>query len=114
MREMFRHYYRPSADEFAALWRDAWVVFDSSALLGFYRDSTNIVDETLKVAEAARDRLWLPFQVALEYHENLANTESSLFIAQGDIKKSVDAGLKSIELNLANSRHPFLRDEMLR
>jgi hypothetical protein len=112
VQELFKQYYRPTDAAFRYLWEQAWIVFDTSALLGCYRDSSHIVDEALKVVETLQDRLWLPHQVALEYHNNRANVESDLLKAQSNIRKETERAINDILAACAANRHPFLADEV--
>jgi hypothetical protein len=48
MREAFKHFYEPTDEEIDRLWDEAWFVFDTSALLGLYRESAAIIDELFK------------------------------------------------------------------
>ena len=47
MRDGFRAYYAPSADEFERLWSEAIIVFDANALLNLFRYSAATRDEWL-------------------------------------------------------------------
>jgi hypothetical protein len=110
VRQTFKQYHKPTAAEFEALWQEAWIVFDASAILGLYRDSAHVVDEALKVIDAAKARLWLPYQVGLEYQTNRANVESDLFRAHNIIRKEIETKITDMLALSATNRHPFLSD----
>jgi predicted nucleic acid-binding protein len=70
MRDGFRAYYAPSAEEEANLWESAVIVLDTNALLNLFRYSEKTRDEWLELLEGEQDRLWSPHQVAQEFHRN--------------------------------------------
>jgi hypothetical protein len=70
MRDKFRGYYRPSAEELQGLWNTATIVFDANVLLDFHRYEATTSATYLELASAFQERLWLPFQAAHEHHEN--------------------------------------------
>ncbi|MFC9352923.1 PIN domain-containing protein [Arthrobacter sp. NPDC057013] len=76
MREKFRGYYRPSAEELQSLWNTATIVFDANVLLDFHRYEATTSATYLELASAYQERLWLPFQAAHEYHENRLTVRS--------------------------------------
>ena len=68
MRETFFGYYPPTTSEYEKLWKEGLIVLDTNVLLNFYRLPTVARDEVFSVLESLRDRLWIPHQVALEFH----------------------------------------------
>src|ERR1700674_44584 len=70
MKASFREWYPYTAGELRAIWQSARVVLDTSVLLGMYRYPQTTLDEFLTTLGLIEDRLWLPHQVALEYHRN--------------------------------------------
>jgi PIN domain-containing protein len=68
MRDAFRGYYAPTETELDELWKHGTIVFDTSALLNLYRYPLAAREGMLAVLRTVRDRLWIPYQVALEYH----------------------------------------------
>lgn len=70
MRDTFEEYYLPHDDELRRYAEEAIVVPDSSVLLGLYQLSGTERDQVLAALEAVRDRLWIPYQVGLEYQRN--------------------------------------------
>ena len=70
MKNLFPGFYRPDAGTLRALMRSARVVLDSSALLNLYRYPTQAREDLLSVLDAISDRLWIPYQVALEFQQN--------------------------------------------
>ncbi|MBK5211600.1 MAG: DUF4935 domain-containing protein [Coriobacteriia bacterium] len=90
------------------LWDNALVVFDTNVLLDLYVTATDMTKMWYKLFEALKkdDRLWMPYQVALEYQKNrgriINNREASLSNIENTIKKAY----KSIRM--AADKAPFL------
>ncbi len=68
VREGFLGYFQPTEDEFNKLWDDGEVVVDTNVLLNLFRWPVALRDDLLKILAERKDRLWLPHQVALEFH----------------------------------------------
>jgi len=68
MRDLFTGYYPPTEDELASLWVHSLIVLDANVLLNLYRYSEVSRREFIAVLETLSGRLWLPHQVALEFH----------------------------------------------
>jgi len=60
----------PTADDFRRLWEEGMFVLDTSVLLNLhrYRDAARI--DILAALTTIKDRLWIPYHVALEYERN--------------------------------------------
>lgn len=70
MQEQFLGYYRPTESEFRELWASCIFVFDTNSLLNLYRYTANASEDFLSFLENHRERVWIPYQVALEFQEN--------------------------------------------
>ena len=77
MKDMFPEYYQPTEDEFKQLWADAIFVFDANVLLDIYRYSPKASKELIGILKDLDDRIWLPYQFALEYHRNMAEVKET-------------------------------------
>jgi hypothetical protein len=66
----FAEWYGPDPDEFRRIAREAQIVLDTNVLLSLYRVSAVQREEILDVLRKVSDRLWLPYQVGLEYQRN--------------------------------------------
>jgi len=66
--EGFEGYYRPSVDAWKEAYVEGLVVLDTNALLDLYRLSPNARNELFNVLEILRERLFVPHQVAYEFH----------------------------------------------
>src|SRR5687768_480826 len=73
MKNVFPGYYSLSEKELKKLWKECTFIVDTNVLLNLYRYQKETSDELLKVLRKLSDRLWIPFQVGLEYQENRLN-----------------------------------------
>jgi len=72
MLSLFSEYYRPTDKEFSHLWQDATVVFDTNVLLHLYRYTPRTRIDLLSAMDALQQRIWMPYQVGLEFSRNRA------------------------------------------
>jgi len=70
MKNKFIGYYKLSEDQFQKIWKECVFVFDACALLNLYGYSSSTRDEYLSALEGVSERVWLPYQFALEYQKN--------------------------------------------
>ena len=91
------------------VWKDGIIVFDTNVLLNLYRYSEEARDELLELMKSFQKRLWMPYQVGLEF---LANREAVIkWLHKGfkDLSGQVDECKKSFfkfyEGNYAKHRH---------
>ena len=68
MRDQYFEYYKPSEEELKRYWKECIFVLDANVLLDLYRYSEESRNELLRILVAYKDRLWIPAQVALEFH----------------------------------------------
>lgn len=69
MRSYFNHYYFiTDKKRKEKLWQKAVFVFDTSALLNFYKYSQSTREELFSILKQVKGRLWIPHQVAQEFH----------------------------------------------
>lgn len=110
MRNTFLHYYTPTKDEFASLWRSAVFSFDASVLLDLYRYTQTSREELLRLFKQHQDRIWLTHQAGLEFSRNRFNVIGEAKKKAGDLRKQIE-NLRT----LANDRyqqHPFVSAEV--
>lgn len=81
MRRHFFGYYEMTPEQFEKLWKDCVFVVDTNVLLDMYRLSANARDALFQTLSLLKNRLWIPYQVAFEYHKEI----TSVLLAQ--IKK---------------------------
>lgn len=71
MRKHFFGYYEMTPEQFKKLWRNCIFVVDTNVLLDMYRMSPSAHDSLFRALTAIKDRLWIPYQVAFEYHRKV-------------------------------------------
>ena len=68
MKNGFEHYFKPDESALAELWDRALIVLDANVLLDLYRLPTVASSDLLSVLDGVSERIWLPHQVAAEFH----------------------------------------------
>lgn len=98
LRDGFDCYYAPSDDAIEAALRTGLVSLDTNVLLSLYRLQPQARDELLRVLGELGDQLWIPHQVAHEFHQNRLNViaEQERFFgkAREDLKDAIDDYVK--------------------
>lgn len=67
MREVFDEFYGPREDDYRRLITDGLIVLDANILLQLYELPKESREALLSTLERVKDRLWIPFQVGLEF-----------------------------------------------
>ncbi len=110
MRNTFFEYYILSDEKkINNIWNDAIIVLDANVLLNLYRYSEENKENLLNVLAHYKDRLWIPYQVGWEYHQNRISVYSDIDVAYDQIIASLENGTNEFlkKLNLSKySRHP--------
>lgn len=70
MQKKFFGYYAPTQVEYEKIWANALIVVDTNVLLSLYRLPKTAREEFLLVLTKLKSRLWIPYQVALEFQSN--------------------------------------------
>jgi PIN like domain len=112
MKNVFAAYYPPTEERLAELWQDAVIVFDASALLNLYTYSDSTRNAILDLLESIKDRLWLPYQYALEFHRNRRKTIRGQQREYRSASKVVDEIRKSVSRLTPCCRDRYIRDEI--
>lgn len=117
MKEIFPGYYTLNQDEFESLWENAIFIFDTNVLLNLYRYQPITKDSLLGLIERLNDRVWIPYQVGLEYQRNRLSVIAEQQKAYSEVRKIVNDSLLKIDnefnrLNLKR-RHSNINPEEL-
>ena len=113
MRSNFPGYYSLSKELLDEVWDKAVLVLDTNVLLDFYRVSPETQSDLLRVVKvyAEQNRLWIPYQVATEYHDNLYKV---IFEQVKKYDETLNI-LKDFLNSISQKRnHPFLSDNFIR
>ena len=117
IRDLFRQYCPLSADERAHLDEQALYVLDANVLLNVYRYSPQARQTFLDVLRHVNTRLWIPHQVALEFHRNRVAVIADQLATAESIRGVLDRKIKDLvaetEKAFKYPDHPFLNKEEL-
>lgn len=111
MRQQFPGHYRLSVDTLKQLWGHAIVVVDTSVLLDVFRVSEETANQLLSALEKLRPQLWLPYDVAREYHANLERVIGEQTKPYDDAVKQLN---ELVSAFTASRKHPFLDPVLLK
>ncbi len=70
MKGVFSSYYPPDDDALSSLWSNAEIVIDANVLLNLYIYSVATRNKYTASLKSLKSRLWIPYQVGLEYQRN--------------------------------------------
>lgn len=115
MRGSFRSYYPLNADERARLWREGTVIFDTNALLDLYRYDLEAREAFMRVLETQPSRIWIPYQVGLEFQRNRLGMVGNIRRAFDKMRKAADASRATLGSSIDElKRHPTIDSDILR
>lgn len=110
MKSLFRGYYQPNEEEFAELWANCIFVFDTNALLNLYRYPQKTREIFINILQTLTGRIWIPFQVAYEYHQHLNSVlyiqDNSYASFQRTVTDYMDELSEKIEIKAKQSNYP--------
>lgn len=111
LRDQFEHFYVPDDRAVATALRTGLVTPDTNVLLSFYRFQSEARDELFGALERIGDRLWIPYQVALEFHRNrlkvIADQENYFNKTRSELESAINeylAKLKGFSARIALSQ----------
>lgn len=106
-----------SENEINELWKNAIFVVDTNILLYFYKykskDNTDIILEILKNLKS-KNRLWIPYQVALEYFSNHQKVIKEAKGDYNDLSNDISRNKEKVKeiLNRFRDKYPnFLKEQ---
>ncbi|WP_158815346.1 PIN-like domain-containing protein [Methylocapsa sp. S129] len=109
MRDKYPGWYPKSATEASALWDNAIFVPDANVLLHCLRHPAAVREELLRLFDALRGSLWIPYQVGLEFHRNRLDVELGAQDAYEALIKDQEAVLEKARERLRQLRaHPTI------
>ena len=79
-----------SSEEEKELLLNATIVFDTNILLNFYKYSSKTCKDACNTIEKIKDRLFLPYQVGLEYYNNRERIIKEQKDLAHNLKKEID------------------------
>lgn len=111
MKKYFSGYYRHPEDDFKYLWDNAFFVFDASILLNLFRYSEKTTQTLINLFTGLKERLWLPYQSAKEYHENMLKVISQ---EESRIEHTLEASRLLLLVIQENQNNPYVTGNVSR
>lgn len=98
LRDQFEQFYALDAGAVRAAVESGLITTDTNVLLNLYRFQAAAREDLFKALEGVRDRLWIPYQVGLEFHRRrldvIAEQEAYFASSQRELKRLTD-GLRN-------------------
>ncbi|TGK76975.1 PIN-like domain-containing protein [Leptospira kanakyensis] len=111
MKNKFKEYHKFTKEELIRLSKESLYVFDTNILLNMYRYSRSTVEDFFTVFSKLKkeNRIWIPYQVGIEFYENRINVIAEQRKSYQEILKSITKFKNDISAKYKN--HPFLNFE---
>lgn len=109
MKETFKEYHPLNTDALLKIWDGATFIFDTNVLFNLYRYSTNTSNEIIETLDELKDRIWIPFQVGLEFNKKRLTVISDQKKNYTDFEKKITSLISDIE---DKNRNPFFSKEL--
>lgn len=88
-----------SATEESSLLKNATIVFDTNILLNFHKYSTATFQNARDIVKKLKDRLFLPYQVGLEYYQKKSEIIKEQRELPDFLKKTIDRFFNGLNLH---------------
>lgn len=105
MKDLFFEYYKPTTAFINKIWKDPIYVFDTNVLLDAFRSSEDGYKDLIKTFRILKKNIWIPYQIAKEYHQNLNKTIEEQY---KKYDKPLDLLTKFEESVSKRREHPFI------
>lgn len=101
---MFRGYYQPTKEDIETMWQEGLISLDANVLLSLY----NVLPTTSSLYLAAmtkrKPQMWIPYQVALEFHRNVHKERARQTTAHQNRIKQIEGLLGELRSTARKSR----------
>jgi len=101
MRDLFPGWIPPDQQTLDRYWSEGTFAVDTSVLLDLYRFSEEARSSLLKALRSFEDRLWIPHQVALEFHRNRFGVLLDQREAEGNLLGELNQIQKELDKQLS-------------
>lgn len=112
MRKQFAEYYELPKECINEIWDNSLIVFDTNVLLNLYRYNDETRNEFIKIIKFYKKRLWIPYQVGLEFHrrrEDIMRKNAAAYKLLGDsISEQLIKVVDSLSSERDYARHPYI------
>ena len=116
MKNRFAEYYELPEERIKEIWENSLIVFDTNVLLNLYRYNEDARTEFINVIKFYKERLWIPYQVGLEFHrrrEEIMRKNAAAYTTLGDkLKEQLVKAVSALEGEY--SRHPYINMKDIR
>jgi len=116
MKKKFIGYYSPSKGEIDEAWEKGIFALDANTLLNFYRYTESTRNDFIRALQTIKEKLFLPYQAAYEYHENRLGVIEGIEKSYDDINsilvENFDKNLQK-QLNHYKKHPTILIDEII-
>ena len=116
MKKQFAEYYELPEERIKEIWDNSLIVFDTNVLLNLYRYNEDARTEFINVIKFYKERLWIPYQVGLEFHrrrEDILRKNAAAYTTLGG--KLTEQLVKAVSaLEGEYSRHPYINMKDIR
>ena len=112
MKKQFAEYYELSKQRIGRIWSaNSLIVFDTNVLLNLYRYNEDARNEFINVIKFYKERLWIPYQVGLEFHRRREDIMRNNAAAYKTIRKGLGEGFNKVlsQIEKDYARHPYIR-----
>lgn len=110
MKKQFAEYYELPEERIKEIWDNSLIVFDTNVLLNLYRYNEESRNEFINVIKTYKERLWIPYQVGLEFHrrreEIMRKNAKAYNVLAEKISKELVGVVSSLESEY--TRHPYI------
>ena len=110
MKKQFAEYYNLPDERIKEIWDNSLIVLDTNVLLNLYRYNEEARNDFINALKSYEGRLWIPYQVGLEFHRRRETIMRKNAEAYGALGNSISVQLvKAVDV-LCNdySRHPYI------
>lgn len=110
MKKDFIGYYAPTEAEIEDSWTKGVFVFDANTLLNLYRYTEQTSKDFLSAIEALKDKIYLPYQAAHEFHNNRQSVINNMQAAYDFLGKTIEDNYQDNLLKNVNQfkKHPTI------
>ncbi len=110
MKNDFIGFYDPTEEEINNAWTNGSFAFDANTLLNLYRYSEQTRKDFLSALKSLKDKLFIPHQVALEYHSNRSGVIEGIGHSYSNLYKVFESNFeKNLEKQINQfKKHPAI------
>lgn len=110
MKNRFAEYYELPEKRIKEIWDNSLIVFDTNVLLNLYRYNEDARTEFINVIKFYKERLWIPYQVGLEFHRRREDIMRKNAKAYSVLAEKLSNELVGVVSSLEGeyARHPYI------